>query len=193
MIYRNLKPENLLIKKNGYLKLIGFELVKNIEGGRTYTMCGTPEYLAPEIILSKGYGKPVDWWALGILLYEMIAGVDPFSDEDPMIVYQNILQRKLEFSSSFNQESESLIKHLLEPDLSKRYGNLVNGVNDIKNHAFFKTFNWEKLMTEEILAPYIPKISGEGDISNFNFYPDSKEDIPRVVEGDPFNDWDFVK
>ena len=191
IIYRNLKPENLLIRKNGYLKLTAFELAKKLEGGRTYTMCGTPEYLAPEIILCKAYGKPVDFWALGVILYEMIAGIDPFSDEDTLNVYQNILQRKLEFSSDFDDDSKSLIKHLLEPDLSKRFGNLKNGINDIKNHPFFRSFNWEKLMMEEIQAPYIPKINGEEDLSHFNFYPDSDEnDNPADKNGeDPFANW----
>ena len=83
-----------MIEKSGYLKLTDFGFAKIIEG-RTYTLCGTPEYLAPEIILNKGHGKPVDWWTTGILLYEMISGIDPFSDDDPMMVYQKILKGKI--------------------------------------------------------------------------------------------------
>lgn len=86
VVYRDLKPENLLIDPEGYLKLTDFGFAKNIEG-RTYTLCGTPEYLAPEILLNKGHGKPVDWWTLGIIIYEMLASIDPFSDEDPMAIY----------------------------------------------------------------------------------------------------------
>ena len=84
VVYRDLKPENILINKNGYLKLTDFGFAKQLENEKTYTLCGTPEYLAPEIILNKGHGKAVDWWTLGILLYEMLEGIDPFSDDDPM-------------------------------------------------------------------------------------------------------------
>ena len=84
IVYRDLKPENILINKNGYLKLTDFGFAKQLENEKTYTLCGTPEYLAPEIILNKGHGKAVDWWTLGILLYEMLVGIDPFSDDDPM-------------------------------------------------------------------------------------------------------------
>ena len=190
IIYRNLKPENLLLKQNGYLKLTGFELAKILENGRTYTMCGTPEYLAPEIIQNKGYGKAVDWWALGVLLYEMLSGIDPFMDDDVMKIYENILKRKLEFSSVFDNDSKSLIKHLCEPDLSKRYGNLKNGVNDIKNHAFFKNLSWEKLLKGELEAPYTPEIKENNVLSNYNVYPDSNTEVPAVkIENDPFADW----
>ena len=92
IIYRDLKPENILINKNGYLKLTDFGFAKVLDQGKTYTLCGTPEYLAPEIILNKGHGKPVDWWTMGILLYEMLVGIDPFNDDDPMMIYQKIIK-----------------------------------------------------------------------------------------------------
>jgi len=86
IIYRDLKPENILIDGDGYLKLTDFGFAKYCET-RTYTLCGTPEYLAPEVLLNKGHGKPVDWWTMGILTYEMLAGIDPFNDNDPMVIY----------------------------------------------------------------------------------------------------------
>jgi len=142
IVYRDLKPENILIKEDGYLKLTDFGFAKYVEG-RTYTLCGTPEYLAPEILLNKGHGKPVDWWCLGILLYEMLAGIDPFNDEDPMAIYQKILKGKVKFPRNFDRGAKSLVKHLLVGDLNKRFGNLKGGANDIKNHRFFKKLNFE--------------------------------------------------
>jgi len=102
IIYRDLKPENILIDEDGYLKLTDFGFAKYVES-RTYTLCGTPEYLAPEMLLNKGHGKPVDWWTFGILLYEMLAGIDPFSDDDPMLIYQKILKGKVKFPRSFDK------------------------------------------------------------------------------------------
>ena len=158
IIYRDLKPENILIDKTGYLKLTDFGFAKICEG-RTYTLCGTPEYLAPEILLNKGHGKPVDWWTFGVLVYEMNAGIDPFNDEDPMLIYQKILKGKFKFPQSFNSNAKSLVKHLLEADLSKRYGNLKGGVSDIKNHRFFKGLDWDNLVNLKINPPYVPKVS----------------------------------
>ena len=189
IIYRDLKPENILIHKSGYLKLTDFGFAKIVEG-RTYTLCGTPEYLAPEIILNKGHGKPVDWWTCGILLYEMIAGIDPFSDDDPMMVYQKILKGKIKFPSGFDSNAKSLVKHLLESDLTKRYGNLKGGVKDIKGHRFFKELSWEKLINMELTPPYIPKVKSASDISNFSSYPDSDTPCPSSKKSeDPFLDW----
>jgi serine/threonine protein kinase len=157
-----------LISNDGYLKLTDFGFAKVVEG-RTYTLCGTPEYLAPEILLNKGHGKPVDWWTLGILTYEMIAGIDPFTDEDPMAIYQKILKGKVKFPRGFdrftillflliikNRNAKSLVKHLLVADLSKRYGNLKRGVNDIKKHRWFKNLDWEALVEKRIPVPYKP-------------------------------------
>lgn len=96
-----MKPENILIAKDGYIKLTDFGFSKKIEN-RTFTLCGTPEYLAPEILLNQGHGKSVDWWTMGVLLYEMIAGIDPFSDKDAMSIYNNILKCRLQFPKNFD-------------------------------------------------------------------------------------------
>jgi serine/threonine protein kinase len=166
IIYRDLKPENLLIGEDGFLKLTDFGFAKVVEG-RTYTLCGTPEYLAPEILLNKGHGKAVDWWCLGILIYEMNAGIDPFTDEDPMGIYQKILKGKIRYPKSFDESARSIVRHLVVADLSKRYGNLKNGVNDIKTHRYFKSINWQAILSKTVAVPYKPKVKAPNDTSNF--------------------------
>ena len=189
IIYRDLKPENILIDNIGYLKLTDFGFAK-ICGGRTYTFCGTPGYIAPEILLNKGHGKSVDWWTLGVLLYEMIVGIDPFNDEDTMAIYQKVIKGKLKFPSYFPSDAKSLVKHLLVKDLSKRYGNLKDGVNDIKNHRFIINLDWLKLIKYEIEAPYIPKIKNNGDCDNFDFYKESDGKTKYLHPSeDPFAKW----
>merc|ERR1719409_979933 len=179
IIYRDLKPENILLTADGYIKLTDFGFAKVIEY-RTYTLCGTPEYIAPEVLLNKGHGKPVDWWTLGILIYEMIVGYPPFVDEDPMGIYQKILSGKIVFPKMFDKNAKSLVKKLLTAELSKRYGNLKAGVDDIKFHKWFKDCPWDKLLNKEIEAPFKPAVKGESDTSNFEDYPDSVELPPEV-------------
>lgn len=189
IIYRDLKPENLLIADDGFLKLTDFGFAKVVEG-RTYTLCGTPEYLAPEILLNKGHGKAVDWWCLGILIYEMNAGIDPFTDEDPMGIYQKILKGKIRYPKSFDESARSIVRHLVVADLSKRYGNLKNGVNDIKTHRYFKSINWQAILSKSVPVPYKPKVKAPNDTSNFQKIQDSNRKVPALKPSeDPFLDW----
>merc|ERR1711937_1003872 len=159
IIHRDLKPENILMCQNGYSKLTDFGFAKIIEPGtRTYTICGTPEYIAPEILLNKGHSKPVDWWTFGILIYEMHAGHAPFLDDDPMNIYKKIINTKPKYPEGFDSKLKSLVKHLLRRDLSKRFGNMVNGVADIKEHRFFESIDWNKLLAKELPSPYTPTL-----------------------------------
>ena len=190
IIYRDLKPENILINKNGYLKLTDFGFAKQLENEKTYTLCGTPEYLAPEIILNKGHGKAVDWWTLGILLYEMLVGIDPFSDDDPMKTYQKILKGKINFPKTIDKDAKSLIKHLLTQDTSKRFGCLKNGVKDILNHRFFEGFDWKNFVYLTMPAPFKPDVKSDDDTSNFEKYPESDTESPSIdKKNDPFLKW----
>ena len=189
IIYRDLKPENILIQPSGFLKLTDFGFAKYITG-QTYTLCGTPEYLAPEIIANKGHGKPVDWWTLGVLLYEMMVGIDPFNDPDPMMVYQKIIKGKIKFPKNIDKDGKSLIKHLLVGDVSKRYGCLKRGVKDIIQHKFFENFDWNGLLFRTMRPPYVPKVKNNEDTANYNEYPDSNSEVPGLKQDkDPFINW----
>ena len=120
----------------------------------------------------------------------MIVGIDPFNDEDTMAIYQKVIKCKVKFPSYFPSDAKSLVRHLLVKDLSKRYGNLKGGVNDIKFHRFFKNLDWNKLIKYQIEAPYIPKIKNNGDSDNFDVYKESdgKAKFLHPYE-DPFTKW----
>ena len=169
IIYRDLKPDNLLIKENGYLTILDISYAKELKNRNdlTYTLCGTPNYLAPEIILNKGYNYSIDFWSLGVILFEMLVGKDPFHNHDPMLIYQNILTNKIQFPKIIDRDAKALIKHLLVPEPSKRYGCLKNGGDDIKNHRLYNDFRWRRLSEESLEAPFKPEFEEEEIYSKF--------------------------
>lgn len=182
IIYRDLKPENILLSRDGHIRLTDFGFAKIVPES-TWTLCGTPDYLAPEIVMSRGYGRAVDWYAVGVLIYEMLLGAPPFYNENQMKLYENIVHQPVKFPHGFDPVARDLLEGLLDKNPVKRLGSLVGGVEDIKRHAWFRDVKWDAIAEGRMKAPYRPKVAHDGDASNFDEYPE--ESVDDMVPLDP--------
>lgn len=183
IIYRDLKPENILLGEDGYLKITDFGLSKQgVEDGvKTNTVCGTPEYLAPEILVGIGHDKSVDWWSLGALLYEMLTGSPPFYSQDKTKMFMNRLEKQVVMKSWFSPNAVSLLQGLLERDPRQRLG--AKGAQEIKLHKFFSEIDWDQLSQKKYPPPFKPKISHPKDLRHFDklFTEETVQDTPTIV------------
>mmetsp|Transcript_6588 Transcript_6588/g.11585 ORF Transcript_6588/g.11585 Transcript_6588/m.11585 type:complete len:343 (-) Transcript_6588:39-1067(-) len=180
VVYRDLKPENILIDYEGYAKITDFGLSKEniVDNTSAHSFCGTPEYLAPEILARIGHGKPVDWWALGALIYEMLTGLPPFYTKDRERLFHNILRGELVYPPYISPVCKSLLEQLFVKDPTQRLG--AGGAHEVKAHPFFAVIDWQGLMSKQIRPPFTPALDGPTDTK---YVDDEFIRIPAIDSG----------
>jgi p70 ribosomal S6 kinase len=169
---RDLKPENVLLDSEGHVRITDFGLAKgnvsDAEHERTNSFIGTMEYMAPEVITGRGHGKAVDWWSVGILLYEMLNGMPPFRAKGRTQLQKLITAAKFKLPSYLSSEVQSLVKGLLQKEPAKRLGYGPSGSADVMGHPFFKGMDWRKLEARQIISPFRPNVRSIESIDNFD-------------------------
>ena len=198
MVYRDLKPENILLDAKGHVKITDFGLSKILdeENDKAFTICGTPQYLAPEVLLKKGYDKGVDWWSLGCVMYEMLTGKLPFAIKRGIKLSPKLYQKGIEFPKNINKDAKDLIEKLLVVDPQERLGEGPNGSENIKNHPYFKGVNWKNAWERKIKPPFIPKLKNDTDLRYFDtMFTDEpiggpqRKNTNRERDREPSNDY----
>ena len=182
MVYRDLKPENILLDSKGHVKLTDFGLSKILEDekDKAFTLCGTPQYLAPEVLLRQGYDKAVDWWSLGCVMYEMLMGRLPFAIKRGMKLSMKIYERKMDFSKRITDSAKDLVQKLLVINPKHRLGSGPNGTENVKNHPFFDGVDWDLAMKKQLKPPFIPKLKSDTDLRYFDImFTDEKIGGPK--------------
>ncbi|EAX95627.1 AGC family protein kinase [Trichomonas vaginalis G3] len=186
-IYRDLKPENILVDIDGHLRLTDFGLAKRAtDNESTNSFCGTPEYIAPEMIQRLPYTKAVDWWSLGILIFEMLTGLPPFYDENVNQMYRSILRDEVAFPSHISLAARNLINKLLDKNPATRLGSGPTDMEEIKTHPFFKDLNWSEVEEKKVKPEWVPEIKDATDTSCFD------EEFTQETGGVSFEDGSLI-
>lgn len=170
IIYRDLKLDNLLLDTEGYVKIADFGLCKEGMGfgDRTGTFCGTPEFLAPEVLTETSYTRAVDWWGLGVLIFEMLVGESPFPGDDEEEVFDSIVNDEVRYPRFLSLESIAIMRRLLRKNPERRLGSSERDAEDVKKQAFFRTIGWDDLLLRKVKPPFVPTIRHLEDVSNFD-------------------------
>ncbi|KAG2469871.1 PKN2 kinase, partial [Polypterus senegalus] len=170
IVYRDLKLDNLLLDVDGFVKIADYGLCKEGmgHGDQTGTFCGTPEFLAPEVLTENTYTRAVDWWGMGVLIYEMLVGVSPFPGDDEEEVFDSIVNDEVQYPRFLSPDSKSVICKLLQKNPEKRLGAGERDAEDVKEHQFFQEINWEDLLHKKVKPPFIPTVKSPCDVSNFD-------------------------